>query len=522
MVDSYTRYRRYAQAQSDSPNTVLNGADFDVDYDRIKVVCDALVAALAQVRRDDGQVANTTIGVDQLKTEVISLLSGVTPRGNWVTSTAYAQLDLVRNSNVLYFALTAHTSGTFATDLAAGKWMAISAATGGANVSNVPAGNIAATDVQAAINELDTEKQPLDATLTAIAGLTMAADKIIYGTGTDAVALATLTAAARTVLDDTTVAAMLATLGGLPLAGGTMTGTLVLAAAPTGSLDAATKAYVDAAVATKASPVRQTVLGGPVSGTTGLPNAFPGTSASLSLTTTGVSSTVPWVVGSANGFGYLGAVNLIGYSSSNRTWSALTASRAAATPNFLYETVSSDGSMATGSTILPPIYQWGGVPSTTVGQFTFNIATMIGYMGNGSTAPQANIVFVGEAATDGSGVISTVQYAYQGRYDGGWTATLSNAGVVQNANIGAEPSLYNARYTIQCTTTNLNWAVGDTFTNAIANSSGTEVPVPVYVTRNKVGIPVLAAHLAIDKTATTNTGLTVGSWKYKFAVDRGW
>jgi hypothetical protein len=38
-------------------------------------------------------------------------------------------------------------------------------------ISNVPAGNIAATDVQAAINELDTEKQPLDADLTALAAL---------------------------------------------------------------------------------------------------------------------------------------------------------------------------------------------------------------------------------------------------------------------------------------------------------------------------------------------------------------
>lgn len=42
-----------------------------------------------------------------------------------------------------------------------------------------PAGNIAATDVQAAIEELDAEKQPLDADLTAIAALTTAA----YGRG---------------------------------------------------------------------------------------------------------------------------------------------------------------------------------------------------------------------------------------------------------------------------------------------------------------------------------------------------
>jgi hypothetical protein len=42
-------------------------------------------------------------------------------------------------------------------------------------ISFTPAGSIAATDVQAALAELDTEKQPLDADLTAIAALTTAA-----------------------------------------------------------------------------------------------------------------------------------------------------------------------------------------------------------------------------------------------------------------------------------------------------------------------------------------------------------
>lgn len=38
-----------------------------------------------------------------------------------------------------------------------------------AQITNTPAGNIGATTVQAALNELDSEKQPLDATLTALA-----------------------------------------------------------------------------------------------------------------------------------------------------------------------------------------------------------------------------------------------------------------------------------------------------------------------------------------------------------------
>lgn len=64
-----------------------------------------------------------------------------------------------------------------------------------------------------------TDVEAHDADLTAIAALTSAADKLLYATGPQTWALADLTPTARTLLDDSSTAAMLVTLGATPLSG---------------------------------------------------------------------------------------------------------------------------------------------------------------------------------------------------------------------------------------------------------------------------------------------------------------
>lgn len=56
-------------------------------------------------------------------------------------------------------------------------------------------------------------KQPLEATLTGIAATTPAADQIIYSTGNDTFAVTSLTAFARSILDDADAATVRATIG---------------------------------------------------------------------------------------------------------------------------------------------------------------------------------------------------------------------------------------------------------------------------------------------------------------------
>jgi hypothetical protein len=72
-------------------------------------------------------------------------------------------------------------------------------------------GGTGATTAGAALTALG--GQPIDATLTALAGLATGADKLAYSTGTDTFSQADLTSFARTLLDDANAGAVRTTLG---------------------------------------------------------------------------------------------------------------------------------------------------------------------------------------------------------------------------------------------------------------------------------------------------------------------
>ncbi len=98
----------------------------------------------------------------------------------------------------------------------------------------------------------------IDAGLESIAGLTTAADDMIYATAADTYATTTVTSYARSLLDDASEADARTTLGlvaggagdiWVEKAGDAMTGFLTLSGDPTNANHAATKAYVDATAA---------------------------------------------------------------------------------------------------------------------------------------------------------------------------------------------------------------------------------------------------------------------------------
>lgn len=102
------------------------GNALDREFDDIQLSIDETLANLALLQRDDGSLVNGLVTPFSLSAETVAALSDWTIRGAWLTATNYAQFDFVTQSGISYLCLVAHTSGTFSTDLAAGKWTAIS------------------------------------------------------------------------------------------------------------------------------------------------------------------------------------------------------------------------------------------------------------------------------------------------------------------------------------------------------------------------------------------------------------
>lgn len=157
---TYNRATSFSNYQALNPADPLPGSTLDAELNAIKTTLDGVLANLALIQADDGGLANGVVDRESFDADIEV---GWSAPEVWVTATAYVVGDTVFNGSAFYRCLVAHTAGTFATDLAASKWEVIvdlSALTivDADQIAVTPAGNIAATDVQAALEELDSEK----------------------------------------------------------------------------------------------------------------------------------------------------------------------------------------------------------------------------------------------------------------------------------------------------------------------------------------------------------------------------
>jgi hypothetical protein len=122
LPEDYDRQRNFTSWQAANPGAIYPGADLDAEFNEVERSIDETQDRLTIIQNSDGSLKNDSVGLDQLKAEAQALFLDFNFIGNWETATAYVIDDGVWESNKLYRCIVAHTSGVFATDLAADKW----------------------------------------------------------------------------------------------------------------------------------------------------------------------------------------------------------------------------------------------------------------------------------------------------------------------------------------------------------------------------------------------------------------
>lgn len=117
---SYTGFQQAQQGISAFPGTQL-----DADLAGLQASIDDLNDFMQTVIRSDGALNNGSVTYDSLSPELNGLV--VPPASAWATATSYVLNQTVTELGSIYRALVSHTSGVFATDLAAGKWLLVAA-----------------------------------------------------------------------------------------------------------------------------------------------------------------------------------------------------------------------------------------------------------------------------------------------------------------------------------------------------------------------------------------------------------
>jgi hypothetical protein len=112
-----TSYTAQEQALGDGS---LPGQELDVDFANLKASVEETIDFIKVALRSDGKLTNGSVTSDSL---AASIRLGFNPPAPWVTATAYTTIDTVFQGFGFYLCTAAHTAGTFATDLASGRWL---------------------------------------------------------------------------------------------------------------------------------------------------------------------------------------------------------------------------------------------------------------------------------------------------------------------------------------------------------------------------------------------------------------
>lgn len=116
---SYSLSYSFTDHSANYPTTPQPGVRLDTEFRNLQTTLAAVLVNLAKIQRDDGALKNGVVGPDALSSEFSAGLRSVT---DWTSLTDFVANDAAWKDGALYLCAVGHTSGSFATDLAAGKW----------------------------------------------------------------------------------------------------------------------------------------------------------------------------------------------------------------------------------------------------------------------------------------------------------------------------------------------------------------------------------------------------------------
>lgn len=103
----YDRQANFSNYETLNPTSPKSGTSLDAEFNSVKVSLDETQANLALIQRDDGRLANASVGLDQLAP---SLTMGFTLRGGWIAPENYVLGDGVTYDNGIWRATSSHLS----------------------------------------------------------------------------------------------------------------------------------------------------------------------------------------------------------------------------------------------------------------------------------------------------------------------------------------------------------------------------------------------------------------------------
>lgn len=179
--DRTANFVTLSQGTSATVGTIATA--IDREFDLVDLAMDETQSRLAELQRDDGALAHGIVSIYSLGADTVALIAsskGSSFKGAWVTATAYVVGDSVAQSGVLYFCLQDHTSGTFATDLAASRWVVASVGDGSVTTTKLADNSVSTAKV---INAAVTTAKIADGAVTAakIASNSITTEKITDG-----------------------------------------------------------------------------------------------------------------------------------------------------------------------------------------------------------------------------------------------------------------------------------------------------------------------------------------------------